>query len=159
MISQTAEYALRAIVYLAERGETRVTSRAIAETTRIPPGYLSKVLQSLAQAGVVKGQRGLNGGFSLARPPQEISLYEILEVIDPIRRIRSCPLELEAHVERLCPLHTRLDAALAEIERTFRESTVADLLRWPTFCPADQVGGDGAGDAGGGAGGDASEER
>jgi Rrf2 family nitric oxide-sensitive transcriptional repressor len=122
---------------MAERGESRLTSRAIAETTRIPPGYLSKVLQSLAQAGVVNGQRGLNGGFSLARPPHEISLYEILEVIDPIRRIRSCPLELEAHAERLCPLHTRLDAALAEIERSFRETTVADLLHWPTFCSVD----------------------
>lgn len=136
MISQTAEYALRAVVFLAERPQERHTTRTIAEHAQVPAGYLAKVMQSLAQAGVVRGQRGLNGGFSLARSPGEIALSEVVEAIDPIRRIRECPLNLEAHRTELCPLHSRLDKALARIEREFRESTVQDLLVRPTFHPA-----------------------
>lgn len=132
VISQTAEYALRAVVFLAER-PGRWTTKAIAETTQIPPGYLAKIMQSLSQAGVVSGQRGLKGGFSLARPPHELPISEVIEVIDPIRRIHKCPLNLETHAEELCPLHARLDKALALIEEGFRESTVGDLLHRPTF--------------------------
>jgi Rrf2 family protein len=135
VISQTAEYALRAVVFLAEHRPSRWTTRAIAETTQVPAGYLAKVLQSLAQAGVVSAQRGLNGGFTLTREPREVTIYEILQVIDPIRRVQECPLGLEAHTEQLCPLHMRLDAALAEVERSFRRSTLADLLSRPTFGP------------------------
>jgi Rrf2 family nitric oxide-sensitive transcriptional repressor len=136
MISQTAEYALRAVVFLGERPQERHTTRTIAEHAQVPAGYLAKVMQSLAQAGVVRGQRGLNGGFSLARAPRDISLSEVVEAIDPIRRIHKCPLNLEAHREELCPLHSRLDKALARIEKEFRESTVEDLLVRPTFRPA-----------------------
>ena len=65
MISQTAEYALRAIVYLAGQ-ELPQTTQQIAATTRVPAGYLSKVLQALARGGLVHSQRGLHGGFTLA---------------------------------------------------------------------------------------------
>jgi Rrf2 family nitric oxide-sensitive transcriptional repressor len=135
VISQTAEYALRAVVFLAERSGSRWTTKTIAESAQIPPGYLAKVMQSLAQAGVVSAQRGFNGGFALVRAPEDISIYEVMEVIEPIRRIRECPLKLEAHAEQLCPLHARLDGALAEIEAGLRSSTVADLLIRPTFHP------------------------
>jgi Rrf2 family protein len=133
VISQTAEYALRAVVFLAERPGNRWTTKAIAKVAHVPPGYLAKVMQSLAQAGVVSGQRGVNGGFALSRPPEDISILEVLEILDPIRRIKECPLKLEAHAHQLCPLHTRIDEALAQIESSFRASTVADLLVRPTF--------------------------
>ena len=137
MISQTAEYALRAVVFLGETSGTRWTTKVIAEATQIPPGYLAKVMQSLAQAGIVSAQRGFNGGFALLRPPEEVSVYEVMQVIDPIKRIRECPLKLAAHAEHLCPLHSRLDDALGQIEESFRSSTVYDLLTRPTFCPAE----------------------
>ena len=136
MISTTAEYALRAVVFLAEKNGGRWTTRRIAEATQIPPGYLAKVMQTLVKAGVVSGQRGVNGGFSLDRPPKEVSIYEIIRVIDPLKRIRDCPLKLPEHVDELCPLHSRLDQAVAQIEASFRDSSVADLLSRPTFCPA-----------------------
>jgi Rrf2 family nitric oxide-sensitive transcriptional repressor len=136
VISTTAEYALRAVVFLAEKDGGRWTTRSIAEATQIPPGYLAKVMQTLAQAGVVNGQRGVNGGFALDRPADEISIYEIIRVIDPLKRIRDCPLKLPEHADKLCPLHSRLDQAVAQIEASFRESSVADLLSRPTFCPA-----------------------
>ncbi|MEO6809766.1 MAG: Rrf2 family transcriptional regulator, partial [Isosphaeraceae bacterium] len=67
MISQTAEYALRAIVFLGGHVGRPATTRQIAATTKVPVGYLSKVLQSLGKAGLVDAQRGLHGGYVLAR--------------------------------------------------------------------------------------------
>jgi Rrf2 family transcriptional regulator, nitric oxide-sensitive transcriptional repressor len=131
MISQTAEYALRAIVFLADQGEAR-TTQEIAATTLVPPSYLSKVMQALSRAGVVRSQRGLHGGFTLAKSPDELSVWDVIEAVDPIQRIRTCPLGLKAHGTKLCPLHRRLDDALALVENAFRESTVGDLLREPT---------------------------
>ncbi len=133
MFSQTAEYALRAAVFLAEGGETRYTTQAIADSTRIPPGYLAKVLNSLARAGVLIGQRGPSGGFVLSRSPAEITVFEVIQAVDPLKRIYKCPLNLEAHRDQLCPLHARLDASVALIEEDLKRSTIADLLSRPTF--------------------------
>jgi Rrf2 family protein len=131
MISQTAEYALRAIVYLADQGEARTTQQ-IAAATRVPTSYLSKVMQLLSRAGVVKSQRGLHGGFTVVRSPDELSVWDVINAVDPIQRIRSCPLGIKAHGMRLCPLHKRLDDALALVETAFRDSTLGDLIREPS---------------------------
>ena len=133
MFSHTAEYALRAAVFLAESPTGRYTTQAIADTAQIPPRYLAKVLNSLSRAGVLSGQRGLNGGFSLARNPEDITVLEVIQAVDPIKRIHKCPLGLQAHSHRLCPLHTRLDESLALIEENLRKATLADLLERPTF--------------------------
>ncbi len=97
MISQTAEYALRAITYLADQERTPHTTAQIAEATQIPAGYLAKVMQSLSRVRVVKSQRGLNGGFTLSRDPSELNLLEIINAVDPIRRFHECPLGLPTH--------------------------------------------------------------
>ena len=129
MISNTAEYALRAIVHLATRAGTAHTAQQIAAITKVPPGYLSKVLQDLAKAGVVISQRGPNGGFTLARSPEAISVLEVINAVDPIQRIRTCPLGLPEHGTKLCTLHQRLDDAMAYVEQMFGNSTMADMLK------------------------------
>lgn len=131
MISQTAEYALRAIVYLADQQEPRTTQQ-IAQVTRVPAGYLSKVLQSLARGGLVTSQRGLHGGFRLAQSSKQVTVWQVIDAVDPLQRIRSCPLGLKSHGVNLCPMHRRLDDALAMVETAFRASTVAELLEEPT---------------------------
>jgi Rrf2 family protein len=130
MISQTAEYALRAIVYLASREGTPQTTLQIAEVTRVPAGYLAKVMQALSRARVVHAQRGLHGGFNLAIAPERLTVFDVMNAVDPIQRIRSCPLGLKGHIN-LCPLHRRLDNALAMVEKALKESTIAELLLEP----------------------------
>jgi Rrf2 family nitric oxide-sensitive transcriptional repressor len=128
MFSQTAEYALRAIVWLSDKPDQPLTGHQLARATRVPAGYLSKVMQSLARAGLVDAQRGRNGGFTLTSPPDQISVLDVINAVDPIRRIRTCPLGLKGH-ERLCPLHRRLDDALDHVERAFAETRISDLLQ------------------------------
>ena len=131
MFSQTAEYALRAVACLARAAGRPMTTRQLADAARIPGAYLSKILQSLARAGVVTGQRGLNGGFVLGRPPADLTLLDIVHVADGSRRITACPLDLPGHAPRLCPLHRRLDDAVALAEQALEGVTVADVLGEP----------------------------
>jgi Rrf2 family protein len=126
--SQTTEYALRAVVQLAVApGEPRTTAD-IAAATRVPSGYLSKVLQTLARAGIVRARRGLGGGFVLGRPAAQLTVLDVVEAVDPIRRIRECPLGIPAHGPRLCRLHRRVDDALATVERAFAATRLTELL-------------------------------
>jgi Rrf2 family protein len=127
MVSQTAEYALRAVVYLAGQSGPRTTIQ-IAEATKVPAGYLAKVMQSLGRAGIVKSQRGLNGGFTLTLTPAKLSILAVVNAVDPIRRITECPLGIPSHGRRLCPLHDRLDEAAAVVEKAFGDTMVADLI-------------------------------
>ncbi|MFO0856153.1 MAG: Rrf2 family transcriptional regulator [Phycisphaerales bacterium] len=128
MISQTIEYALRAMTHLASQpaGST-VSSEQIAECTKVPRGYLSKVLRDLVVANLITSQRGPSGGFSLAREPDAISILDVVNAVDPIQRIHKCPLGKPDHIA-LCPLHSRLNAALGRIEKEFAETSFTELL-------------------------------
>jgi len=132
MLSQTVEYALRASVYLADQTPEARTTEQIASVTRVPQAYLSKVMQNLARAGIVRSQRGIHGGFLLNKDPAELTILEVVNAVDPIQRIRTCPLGLVAHGVQLCPLHRRLDNALGMVERAFGETTLAEVLAEPT---------------------------
>ena len=77
-------------------------------------------MQSLGRAGVVQSRRGIGGGMTLVKAPAELTLLEVVGAVEPIKRIRTCPLGLAAHGARLCPLHERLDDALAMVEEAFR---------------------------------------
>lgn len=128
MISQTAEYALRTLVWLGGRPDEPVGTRQISEAAQVPPGYLSKVLQMLARAGLVISSPGRSGGFRLARAPEEITVLDGLQAVGPVQRIRECPLHLKSHGTDLCPLHRKLDDAMAQMETAFGQTTIAELL-------------------------------
>lgn len=132
MISQTAEYALRAMVFLAMNQDNAQVTERIAGGTKVPASYLSKVLQSLYRAGLVKSQRGLGGGFSLAKAPATTTILEIINAVDPIKRIETCPLDLSSHGVVLCALHKRLDEAIASVEQAFERTTLEEILARPT---------------------------
>src|SRR5262249_21240705 len=102
------------------------------EVTRVPSAYLAKVLQSLARAGLVHSQRGLHGGFTLARSPDDLTIWDVVQAVEPLQRIRECPLGLASHRVRPCPLHQRLADAPATVERAFRATTLAEVLAEPT---------------------------
>ena len=128
MFSQTSEYALRVVAYLATLDGQPATTKQVAAATRVPEGYLAKVIGSLSRGGVLTARRGLHGGSALARPAEEITVYDVMQAVTPIPRIRTCPLGIKAHGTALCPVHRRLDSALAMVEQAFRDSTIAALI-------------------------------
>jgi Rrf2 family transcriptional regulator, nitric oxide-sensitive transcriptional repressor len=129
MFSQTNEYALRVILYLALFPEKPSKNADIAKVTQVPPGYLYKVLQTLDKAGLVHGQRGMHGGFTLARSPDQISVLDVISAVDPLPRVRICPLHIEGHALHLCALHKRVDQAFSRVEDAFAKTTVTELLQ------------------------------
>ena len=135
MFSQAVEYALRAVVDLASREGDPATIDSISSRTKVTAPYLAKILQGLAKGGIVKAQRGVGGGFRLAIPAGELTLLAVVNAVEPIRRIRTCPLGLASHGSKLCPLHRKVDDALANMEAAFGGTTLAELLAEPTTSP------------------------
>jgi Rrf2 family protein len=127
VISKTAEYALRAIACLAADAETAQSADVLAEKTKVPRRYLTRVMQDLAASEVVTSRSGPGGGYVLAQSPAELTILDIVNAVSPLERIRSCPLGLETHTA-LCPLHAELDRAYAATEEAFRAVTIQQLL-------------------------------
>ena len=128
MFSQTSEYALRAMVQLAFAGEAGCSTDDLAEKTKVPRAYLSKVLQGLRSSGLVKSKRGAGGGICLIKPSSEITILAVINAVEPLQRIRSCPLRLQSHEVRLCP-HSKVDEALALIEHSLARRPRSDHRR------------------------------
>jgi len=129
MLSTTAEYALRITVFLAEQPDRFYTATDIAARTRVPGGYLYKVIQSLVRGGLLSSQRGQNGGVKLRATADSITLYDVVHTVTPFQRICSCPLELAEHKFALCALHKALDDGYALLEQRLRGITVSQLLQ------------------------------
>lgn len=90
-ITQTADYAVRTVVYLAlHRNAGPVAAANIAREMTIPVDYISKVVQALSRAGLVESVPGRNGGARLARDPAELSMLEIVEAADGPVALNRC---------------------------------------------------------------------
>ncbi len=129
MLTQTAKYAIRALMYLADREiNSYCQTKEIADSIKVPANYLGKTLQKLAHARVLDSQKGLHGGFRTSRPSSEITLQEILVAIEAIPR--------EVHAEDASnedvDLPSGVYAKFAELSQLYykflRKTTLADLM-------------------------------
>jgi len=129
MISQTSEYALRAVTYLAKRDDDQpVRAETIGAALGIPANYLSKTLNTLVRAKVLISMRGPTGGFRLAVPPGQLKLLRIVEPFDPIVQRRHCLLgKPECSDRTACHAHHAWKATAEAVAHFFRTTTVADI--------------------------------
>ncbi|TWU36015.1 RrF2 family transcriptional regulator [Novipirellula artificiosorum] len=140
LLSEACDYGLRAVIWIAQRPDEPQKVKDIAEGIKAAPGYLIKVLQELTKAGILSARRGSQGGFLLRRDPTVLTALDVINAIDPLERIETCPVDIESHLSGLCPMHRCIDDAMARIEETFRCTTIADVIAsFPTaetFCKA-----------------------
>jgi Rrf2 family transcriptional regulator, nitric oxide-sensitive transcriptional repressor len=122
MFSQTVEYALRAMVQPASDSPQASTTKEIAEKTKVPSAYLAKVLQSMRRAGLIHSRRGVGGGVTLAHEPKSISLLEVIDAVEPLKRSGGKGRRATS------PLQRTLDDALRAVRKTFAASSLADML-------------------------------
>lgn len=127
MLPKTAEYALRAAVWLGREAGDIQSADELADATKVPRRYLHKVLQDLVHAKLVRSQPGPGGGYALAKPPQKIAILDVVNAVAPLERIRNCPLGLSSHTS-LCPLHKELDKVYAATETALSRVTIAHLI-------------------------------
>lgn len=104
-----------------------VSADSLAEQTKVPRRYLSRVLQDLAAAGVVRSRPGPGGGYELCKETDQITILDVVNTVAPIERIKTCPLGLKSH-HKLCPLHAELDKAYEATETAFASVTIKDLV-------------------------------
>lgn len=129
ILSQTAVYALKAVMYLAEvdRG-TPVRVDEMARELDVPRNYLSKILHALTRAGLLGSTRGPKGGFELMTRPEELHLSEVVTHFDEVGSGPGCLLGRdECSDDNPCAAHLRWKGVSMEVKRFFQETTVADL--------------------------------
>ena len=139
MLTQTADYALRALVYLAHDPEDAYhQTRDLARVLNVPANYLGKILQLLGHRRIVESQRGMNGGFRLARLPEQVRLYDVIDALDAVPKDPECPMLTGARQMEMCALHRRFAAATADYVRFLKGTTLGDVLQpggFPAECP------------------------
>lgn len=130
MLSQTAEYALRASLYLArERNRRPVTAETIARALGAPPNYMSKTLNALAHAGIVIGMRGPTGGFMLVRDPADLTIADVIRTFDEPAQRPVCLLGgRTCSAQTPCEAHYRWSAVTAAMREPLTTTSIADLL-------------------------------
>ena len=129
-ITRQADYALRAMLYLARlEPNQRAATSQIAEKMEIPPSFLAKIISQLSIASLIHTSRGARGGVSLARKPEDISLLDVVEAIDGPITLNDCVVDpgICAFGDN-CPIHKVWSEAQSNLVRKLRESTFDKLL-------------------------------
>ncbi len=130
-ITRQADYALRAMLYLARIDPTqRAATSQIADEQRIPPSFLAKIISQLSIAGLIHTSRGARGGVSLALPPEEITVLEVVEAIDGPITLNDCTDSPEAcPFGEECPLRPLWCDTQAELVNRLRATTMAKFMQ------------------------------
>jgi Rrf2 family protein len=123
-ITRQADYAIRAVRYLAKQGPNqRSATSTVAKEMQIPPSFLAKIISQLSIAGLLHTSRGARGGVTLAREPKEISLLDVVEAIDGPILLNECVGDPAGCVfEGECPLHPIWADAQQQLVKSLRES-------------------------------------
>lgn len=131
MLSNTSKYAIRAIIYLAlnAKDQSKIGIKQISKELDIPMPFLGKILQSLAKHKILSSTKGPHGGFGFNRSPYEISLMDVVEVIDGLDSFNECILGLEscskdsAH----CPIHKNYADIRSQLKNLFDTENIGEL--------------------------------
>ncbi len=133
MLSNTCKYAIRAVIYLALNGnEKKIGIREISQELEIPTPFLGKILQQLAKHKMLASTKGPNGGFSLAKFATEITLLNIIEIIDGTDLFDECLIGLStcsanAHNDVQCPTHHKFLPISKQLYNLFNTETIQML--------------------------------
>ncbi len=129
-VTKATAYALHALMYMVRHiTQLPVTTETIAKGEGIPPGYLAKIFQRLTKAHLVKGMKGRNRGHVFARPPEDISLLEVIEAMEGESLFDDCPLK---HCEcggtpENCVIFAQWIRATKKINELFEETSLASV--------------------------------
>ena len=130
MLNQSADYALRATLFMAHNGADRAyKATTVADALGLPFNYLSKILVELVRAGVLTSGRGPTGGYTLAVQPEQLSLEKIIAPFQDLEPRRKCLMgDRVCDVKNPCVAHHRWSEIKNEFTSGLRHTTLAALL-------------------------------
>ena len=128
-VSRKVDYALRAIIYLSLQKDGRaVPVKEIAARRRIPRKFLEKIIQDLIRADLVKSQRGAHGGYTLVRPPEQVTFRDVIEAVEGPIILNVCVREpYECSVLSTCNMQRIWQEGQRRMLEYFADTTLADL--------------------------------
>lgn len=126
IFSKKCEYGLQAVLYLAAKVDNEVVRvDTIADELNIPKEFVSKILQSLRESGIIESKKGKAGGFTLAKHPAEIKLIDIVEAIDGLGIFNSCVLGFpNCSPDHPCPVHDKWGKLRTDAYKMLSEETL-----------------------------------
>jgi Rrf2 family protein len=129
--SSSIEYAIHGLVFLAVNGSDSATLAGdVAKAIKVPESYLRKVFQSLVRGGLVSSQRGVKGGFTLAREPARITLRDVVEAIDGSLPLYSCmKVKRGCTALEACPVSAAFEEARKKMAEVLEATTLASLTQ------------------------------
>ncbi len=138
MLTLTSQYALRAMIYMAQHAERcPIPGREIAESEQIPPKYLSKILRDLVRGGVLKSSPGKTGGFGFLRSPKDTPLYDVLSLFEQYQH-RRCPFgNKECSDEDPCLAHEQWKIVVDTELCFLRDTSISDVAFGQSTMPPD----------------------
>ncbi len=131
LLSKTAEYALRAIVYIAlnDAQGLKVGIKDIAKELELPAHFMGKILQDLVRKSVIASVKGPGGGFFLHRQASEISILEVMQTIDGLEAFRKCGMGMKQCSDtHPCPLHDDIKVYRNQMYKVFSSKTIQTLV-------------------------------
>ncbi|MFT3741037.1 MAG: Rrf2 family transcriptional regulator [Breznakibacter sp.] len=135
MLSNTCKYAIRAVIYLAlnQGEEKRIGIKEISKELDIPTPFLGKILQTLAKHKLLVSTKGPNGGFGIAKSSKEITLLDIVEVIDGTDVFTNCLIGMHSCKSNVtdgkkCPVHDRFHTIRTQLHELFKHETIAKIV-------------------------------
>ncbi len=132
MVSQTGRYALRILSYLVDRPGQWVQGSQIASETKIPPNYLSKILNQLRKGGFVLSQKGWGGGFQIKPGARRTPIAKVLERFEGPRDDGRCFFEMRrCDASNPCPLHEHWEAIQSQYRKMLSATTIGSLSAMP----------------------------
>jgi FeS assembly SUF system regulator len=142
-LNRITDYAVVILSQLARQPGAQVTATQLALDSAVPPPTVAKLLKDLAKEGVLASHRGVHGGYTLARPPERITVLEIVRALEGPVSLTDCVdgTEGECGVERLCPMRGNWDRVNKAIRAALDSVTLADMALPPPgfaarFAPA-----------------------
>ena len=128
-ITRQADYAVRAVLYLARMNPNeKATTKEIAEAQDIPSSFLAKIIAQLSIVGLLHTTRGVRGGVTLARSPEEIPLLDVIEAIDGPILVNECVRDNYNCSIKGCPIRTVWCEAQADLINRLQSTTFASIL-------------------------------
>lgn len=131
MISNSAKYAIKAVIYLGLHSSksNKILTREMFEEIQVSESYLAKILQQLSRRGIISSTKGRNGGFYLSEQNFEHSLMDIVRVVDGDQSVDSCILGISnCNLDHPCPLHDLVGKGKTEFNRTMETTYLKDIM-------------------------------
>ncbi|MEE4254669.1 MAG: Rrf2 family transcriptional regulator [Desulfuromusa sp.] len=130
VITRATEYAVRTVLYLAQQPKNDIVlKKDICRTQQVTPAFLTKILQPLIKMGIVSSQRGVGGGFLLARDPSEITILDILQAEEGLLKLNHCLVDTDfCHRDGYCSAHEVWQEAQQKMAEILQKKSIADLV-------------------------------